>query len=210
MDLITIAHPRFRPWLIDEAKKFHLIYADQAFVPGKRGEYPEALEASRTTKSGLQLLLRPVKISDEPLMKDFFYSLSEETMYQRFFSARKDVPHEVLQSYVAVDYSQKMMLIAVVEKDGNELIAGLGQYSLNTDMHTAEIALVVRDGYQNKGVGAELLSYLTYLAKKQGLLGFTAEVMVGNEPVFRLFQKMGFIVSMRNEVGVFEMKAMFR
>jgi GNAT superfamily N-acetyltransferase len=210
MDLIAIAHPEFRPWLIEEAKKLHLIYADQAFVPGERGEYPETLEALRTTKSGLKLLLRPVKISDEPLMKDFFYALSDETMYQRFFSVRKDVPHEVLQGYVAVDYSQKMIIIAVVERDGKELIAGLGQYGLNRDMHTAEIALVVRDEYQNQGVGAELLLYLTYLAKKQGLLGFTADVLVGNDPVFRLFQKMGFAVSKRNESGIFEMKAMFR
>jgi acyl-CoA hydrolase/GNAT superfamily N-acetyltransferase len=210
MDLIAIAHPDFRPWLIEEAKKLHLIYADQAFVPGERGEYPETLETSRTTKSGLQLLLRPVKISDEPLMKDFFYSLSDETMYQRFFSVRKDIPHEVLQGYVAVDYSQKMIIIAIVEEEGKELIAGLGQYSLNRDMHTAEIALVVRDECQKLGIGAELLSYLTYLAKKQGLLGFTAEVLVGNDPVFRLFQKMGFAVSRRNESGIFEMRAMFR
>ncbi len=209
MDLIAIAHPKFRPWLIEEAKRLHLIYADQAFVPGERGEYPEALETSRTTKSGLKLLLRPVKISDEPLMKDFFYALSDETMYQRFFSVRKDVPHELLQGYVAVDYSQKMIIIAVVERDGKEIIAGLGQYELNRDVHTAEIALVVRDEYQNLGVGAELLSYLTYLAKKQGLLGFTADVLVGNDPVFRLFQKMGFAVSKRNESGIFEMKAMF-
>ncbi len=143
-------------------------------------------------------------------MKDFFYALSDETMYQRFFSVRKDVPHEVLQGYVAVDYSQKMIIIAVVERNRKEIIAGLGQYGLNRDLHTAEIALVVRDEYQNQGIGAELLSYLTYLAKKQGLLGFTADVLVGNDPVFRLFQKMGFDVSKRNESGIFEMKAMFR
>ncbi|OYV12109.1 MAG: acetyl-CoA hydrolase/transferase, partial [Methanosaeta sp. ASM2] len=55
-----------------------------------------------------------------------------------------------------------------------------------------------------------MLAYLTFLAKRQGLLGFTAEVLVGNEPVFRLFRKMGFDVSRRNEEGVYEMKAMFR
>ena len=44
MDLIAIAHPKFRPWLIEEAKRLNLIYKDQAFIPGKRGEYPEHLE----------------------------------------------------------------------------------------------------------------------------------------------------------------------
>ncbi|NMC09758.1 MAG: GNAT family N-acetyltransferase [Methanothrix sp.] len=210
MDLIAIAHPDFRPWLIEEAKKASLIYPDQAFVPGRKGEYPEDLETCRTAKGGMRLFLRPVKICDEPLLKDFFYSLSDETMYQRFLSVRKDMPHEVLQDFVAVDYTQKMVILALTEKGGKEIIAGLGQYALNRDMHTAELALVVRDEYQNHGVGRELLSYLTYLAKKQGLLGFTAEVLAGNQPVFNLFSKMGFDVTRKNESGFYDMRAMFK
>ena len=178
-------------------------------VPG-RGEYPADWEVWKTTRTGQKLLLRPVKISDEPLLKEFFYSLSEESMYQRFISVRRDIPHEVLQKFTAVDYFQKMVLVAVKEEDGKEQISGLGQYAMNSDTYTADIALAVRDECQNQGVGKELLSHLTFLAKKQGLLGFTAEVLVGNEPVFRLFRAMGFAVSQRNEAGVFEMKAMFR
>jgi acyl-CoA hydrolase/GNAT superfamily N-acetyltransferase len=210
MDLIAIAHPRFRSWLIEEAKRFHLIYHDQAFIPGEKGEYPEDLEARKTTRAGLSILLRPVKISDEPLLKDFFYSLSDESMYQRFISVRRDIPHEMLQKFVVVDYFQKMMIVAVVETDGRETICGLGQYSHNSDKHTADVALVVRDECQNQGVATEMLSYLTYLAKKRGLLGFTAEVLVGNDPVFRLFQRMGFDVCKKNQSGVYEMTAMFK
>ncbi len=210
MDLISIAHPAFRLWLIEEAKRLHLIYSDQAFIPGIKGEYPEDLELVKTTRKGLQILLRPIKISDEPLLKDFFYSLSDESMYLRFISARRDIPHELLQQFVAVDYFQKMVLVAVIKVDDRESICGLGQYGLNSDTYTADVALVVRDDWQKKGVAGELLSYLTYLAKKQGILGFTAEVLAGNDPVFRLFKKMGFNVSKRNEEGVFEMLAMFR
>lgn len=207
MDLIAIANPKFRPWLIEEAKRLFLIYPDQAFVPG---EYPEDLETSRITRAGLKILLRPVKISDEPLLKEFFYSLSDESMYRRFLSVRRDIPHKVLQDFVAVDYAKKMIVLAVTEKDGKEHIAGLGQFMVNNDMYTAEIALLVRDEHQNQGVGAELLSYLTYLAKRQGLLGFTAEVLAENLPVFRIFDKMGFAVDKRNESGIYEMKAMFK
>jgi len=71
MSLIAIAHPKFRSWLIEEAKKRALVYPDQAFLPGEKGEYPEHFETYRTTKQGVQILLRPVKISDEPLIKDF-------------------------------------------------------------------------------------------------------------------------------------------
>lgn len=210
MDLISIAHPGFRHWLIEEAKRLHLIYPDQAFIPGIKGEYPEDLEAKRITRAGLHLLLRPVKISDEPMLKEFFYSLSDESMYQRFISTRRDIPHEILQELVAVDYFTKMVLVAVREDRGKQLICGLGQYGMNSDTYTADVALVVRDDCQKMGVAWELLYYLTYLARRQGILGFTAEVLAGNEPVFRLFKKMGYQTSKRNEDGVFEMKAMFR
>jgi acyl-CoA hydrolase/GNAT superfamily N-acetyltransferase len=209
MDLITIAHPDFRMWLIEEARRLHLIYQDQAFIPGIKGEYPADLEIGKITSKGLKVLLRPVKISDEPMLKDFFYSLSDESMYQRFISARRDIPHELLQKFAVVDYFHKMILVAVMQDKGKDIICGLGQYGLNSDSYTADVALVVRDHCQNRGVAGELLSYLTYLAKRQGILGFTAEVLAGNDPVFRLFKRMGFIVSKKNAEGVYEMLAMF-
>lgn len=210
MDLIAIAHPKFRPWLIDEAKKRLLIYKDQAFIPGLKGVYPVALETFRTTKSGLILLLRPVKIGDEPLMKDFFYALSNESMYRRFMSARMDMPHERLQEFGIVDYANSMMILAIVEGDRKETIAAIGQYEINEKMHTAEAALVVKDEYQNMGVGHDLLTYLTRLARRRGLLGFTADVLVENEPMLSLFKNMGFDIEKRNEEGVYEMRMMFR
>jgi ribosomal protein S18 acetylase RimI-like enzyme len=210
MGLISIADPRFRPWLIEEAKRRSLIYKDQAFVPGVAGIYPGHLETRRTTRTGLPVILRPVKISDEPLLKDFFYSLSQESIYRRFLSVRREMPHRMLQAFSVVDYNQTMVILAVSETKEKETLLGLGQYSLNKGAHTADIALVVGDQCQNQGVGMELLSYLTQLAKRQGLLGFTAEVLADNEPVFRLFKRMGCQVEKRNVSGIYEMKATFR
>jgi RimJ/RimL family protein N-acetyltransferase len=210
MELIAIAHPNFRPWLIEEAKKSNLIYPDQAFIPGKRGEYPEHLETRRTTRSGLEILLRPVKISDEPLLKDLFYSLSDNSLYRRFISMRKDMPHERLQEFVIIDYTQQMVVLAVIPQGEKEIVVGVGQYSIIETTHTAEVGFAVRDDDQNKGVGAELLSYLTYLAKRQGLLGFYAEVLTENRPMLHLFDKMGFDIKRRREEGVYELQMMFR
>jgi RimJ/RimL family protein N-acetyltransferase len=110
---------------------------------------------------------------------------------------------------VVVDYTRKMEILAVVQDKEKETIVGLGQYELNRDMHTAEVALVVKDEYQNQGVGTELLSYLTYLSRRQGLLGFTAEVLVENMQMLRLFEKMGFDIEKRSEEGVYEMRMRF-
>jgi RimJ/RimL family protein N-acetyltransferase len=209
MSLITIAHPHFRPWLIEEAKRHNLIYADQAFIPGKGGEYPEYLEAYRTTSSGLELLIRPVRMNDEPLLKEFFYSLSENSLYRRFISMRKDIPHERLQPFVIIDYTKEMVLLAVIQREAREEVVGMGQYSIDATTYTAEVGFAVKDDYQNKGIGTELLTYLTFLAKRQGLLGFYAEVLVENRPMLHLFEKMGFQIEKRREEGIYELKMLF-
>ncbi len=210
MDLVAIAHPKFRKWLIDEAKKLSLIYKDQAFIPEARGEYPEALETFRTTKKGLEIFLRPVKISDEHLLKDFFYSLSDDSMYHRFISTRLDMHHDRLQQFAVIDYSKEMVILALVSEEDRELICGMGQYYIDEKTHNAEVAFVVSDEYQGKGIGAELLSYLAYLAKKSGLHGFTAEVLMDNKPMLRLFEEMGFILEKHAEAGMYELTMSFR
>ncbi len=210
MALISIAHPTFRPWLIEKAKQANLIYRDQAFIPGKRGEYPEHLETYRTTAKGLHLLLRPVKISDEQLLKDFFYSLSDQSLYRRFISLRKDMPHERLQEFVIIDYTKEMVILATQTDGEAEKVVAVGQYGINESAHAAEVALVTRDDYQNQGIGTELLGYLTFLAKREGLLGFTAEVLLENKPMLHLFEKMGFDTQKRSEQGVYEMIMSFR
>jgi len=210
MDLIAIAHPKFKPWLIEGAKLAGIIYKDQAFIPGKRGEYPEDLETYRTTKTGFSLLLRPVKISDEPLIKDFFYDLSDQSMYRRFISSRKDMPHERLQEFVVIDYIEEMIILAVTGEGETEKIHGIAQYGIDKNSHTAEVAVVVRDEFQGKGIGTELLSYVTYMGKRQGLLGFTAEVLIDNKPMMTLFENGGFDIEKRREEGVYELKLAFR
>jgi acyl-CoA hydrolase/RimJ/RimL family protein N-acetyltransferase len=210
MDLISIAHPKFRAGLIDEAKRRHLIYKDQAYVTGGGGEYPEFLEAHRTTKSGFPLFLRPVRMNDEPLLKDFFYHLSNDCMYSRFISSRADMPHERLQKFVAINYNREVVILATIEQDGKEEVVGMGQYIIDEKSHTAEVAFVTLDTYQGKGIGAELLTYLTFLAKKQGLHGFAATVLQENRPMLHLFESMGFEIEKRLDAGTYELKMSFR
>jgi acyl-CoA hydrolase/GNAT superfamily N-acetyltransferase len=209
MSLISIAHPKFRPWLIEEAKKRGIIYRDQAFIPGNKGEYPENLETHRTTKTGLQIFLRPVKISDEPLIKDFFYSLSDRSLNRRFLSLRKDMPHERLQDFVIIDYTIEVLILAIIGSADNELIVGIGQYGIDEESHTAEVAFAIRDDYHNRGIGTEMLSYLTYLAKREGLLGFTAEVLIDNKPMLHVFEKGGFDIKKKSDAGVYDLKMAF-
>jgi RimJ/RimL family protein N-acetyltransferase len=130
-------------------------------------------------------------------------------MYRRFISRRKDMPHERLQEFVVIDYSKEVAILATVKQEEKEIIIGLGQYAIDPNTHSAEVAFVVRDDFQNQGAGSELLTYLTLLAKRQGLLGFTAEVLIENRPMLHLFEKMGFLMDRRIEEQVYELKMAF-
>jgi ribosomal protein S18 acetylase RimI-like enzyme len=210
MELISISHPKFRPWLIEEAKRLRLIYRDQAFISGEGGEYPEYLETYRTTKKGLKVFLRPMKIKDEPLLKEFIHSLSENSRYRRFLSTQKEVPHDFLQKLVIIDYTKQMAILAMIQDGEKEEIVGVGRYSMIEELHIADIAFAVKDDYQNRGIGSELLSFLTYLAKRKGLLGFTALVQMENAPMLHLFRKMGFDLEESLSDGVYELKMTFK
>lgn len=210
MSLIAIAHPDHRQWLIEEAKKHNFIFKDQAFIPGQRGEYPEDIETVRQTKRELCIMLRPVRINDEPMLKEFFYDLSDQSLYRRFMSSRQDMPHERLQGFVVIDYSREMVILATVNDGEKEIIVGLGQFSIYEESHTAEVAFVVRDSWQGKGIGSELLNYLTHLAVKQGLQGFTAEVLTENKAMLHLFEKMNFDMKKSIEAGTYELDMKFR
>lgn len=189
MELIRIAHPEFRPWLIEEARRHNLIYRDQAFISGSRGEYPAHLETKQLLEPGVELLLRPVKISDEPLIKEFTYSLSDRSMYYRYFSLQKEMPHEHLQKIVVIDYMQEMTLLAVSREGDREIVLGIARYVME-DPNFANFNIVVRDPNQHRGVGTALLTRLITLAHARGISGFTLEVLLENRPMRALMNRM--------------------
>ena len=210
MELIRIAHPKFHGLLIDEARELNLIYGDQTYIAGNKGACPENLETYRTTWKGLSIKIRPVRISDEPLLKEFFYSLTDETVYRRFASARKDMPHNRLQDFTVIDSDKQMILLALLENEEKQELIGIGQYNINEDTHMGDVAFVVRDDHQHLGVGTELLKYLTYLGKRKGLMGFTAEVLSDNEPMKTIFKEIGFKEKKRPDDDMYEYKLLFR
>ncbi|HOJ52251.1 MAG TPA: GNAT family N-acetyltransferase [Syntrophales bacterium] len=210
MSLIAIAHPHFRPDLIEEAKRLGLIYSDQAFIPGEKGEYPAYLEVVRTTKTGLVIRLRPVKLDDEPLVKDLFYAMSDKSLERRFMEIRYDIPHPMRQAFVAIDYTREMVILATIEAGGKEIAVGMGQAIKDPESQMAEVAFAVRDDYHGQGIGTELLSYLTQWAKKEGLQGFTADVLIENKPMLHVFEKMDYDLRKKVEAGVYELTMKFK
>jgi len=191
MDLVAIAHPRFRPWLLEEARRHSLVDRHHVYLQGQGHDYPEHLEARKTTRRGLPVFLRPVRINDEAGLKDFFYALSDRSMYRRFLTPTWEVSADRLRQLVAVDYTKEMVMLATVEEEGREVVVGLGEYYLDEDRLWANVAFAVRDTHQGRGIGTELLAALVQIARRQGLLGLTAEILKENEPMLHVFEKTG-------------------
>jgi len=198
--LISIAHPKFRAQLLEEAKDNQYIYGDQ-LIPV--GIYPSELETTVTFR-GEQVFFRPIKATDESMMQDFFYSLSDRSVYQRYFMMLRALPHQTVQAMTTIDYEREMAIVGVVRREGRERIVAVGRYGLIGDSsRLAEIAFTVRDDWQNIGIGSFLLNYLADIAARRGIEAFTAEILQSNGPMLAILNKARRPVKCVYEDGVY-------
>ncbi|MGD9962621.1 MAG: GNAT family N-acetyltransferase, partial [Thermoplasmata archaeon] len=190
MALINIAHPKFRNQLLEDAKKLHYIYDDQKLSPATT-IYPEEYESTMAVKDGTPLAVRPIKPTDEELLSDMFYDLSDQTIINRFFSMLKSMPHRKLQEFCVIDYQSEMSLVVLHGKRPKRKMVGLGSYHLNPSTKRAEIAFLVADAWQGRGIGTYLMQELVKIARVKRIRGLTAEVLRDNLAMIALMHKAG-------------------
>jgi acyl-CoA hydrolase/GNAT superfamily N-acetyltransferase len=206
--LINIAHPKFHQKLLNFAKIRCYVYADQV-VPKMGRPYPKELETKKLFDHNLEVLFRPVKQTDEPLMKEFYYSLSDKSFYQGFFTHQISIPHSELQHRVNPDFDEEMAIAGLFENEGREQIIAIGGYFLNRSTNMAEVSIIIHDYYQNKGIGTFLLQYLTQIAQSRGVSGFTAEILANNTTMLHLLHKCGYSVQSRLEEEYYSIRIRF-
>ena len=210
MALIQIAHPKFRPWLLAEAKARCLVYADQIEMPVSTPIYPLELEQWVELKDRSRVFMRPIRLTDEAAMRDMFYKLSEDSIYHRFFQAVRSMPHGKLQEFLKVDYQRDMVLVASTGKAESDPLIAIGRYNLDRRTNMAEVAFLVRDDWQNKGLGTAMLRSLVESAKANGIHGFTAEVLADNQPMLRVFHNAAKLsIESKLEDGVYSLHMLF-
>jgi acyl-CoA hydrolase/GNAT superfamily N-acetyltransferase len=207
--LIQIAHPKFRPWLLSEAKARRLVYADQIGLPVQTPVYPDELERWITLKDGTKAFLRPLKLTDESLLRDMFYQLSPESVHYRFFRMIKALPHEKLQEFLRVDYDADMALVVQTGNGSDAPIVAIAHYAKEARTNFAEAAFLVRDDWQGKGIGTLLMNGLVDVALERGIAGFTADVLLDNHGMLRIFHKCGYQVENELSDGVYHLRIPF-
>jgi len=193
MALIQIAHPKFRSWLLAEAKNRRYVYRDQAEPVVKTSVYPKQYEYTATAKSGMEYRIRPIKPTDEAMLYEMFYKFTQERIYSRFLDAKEPLPGHGLQRFCTIDYEQEMTLVASIREDVITRVIGLAVYMIEPDSGFGKAAFVVADGFQNIGVGNELIQRLAEIARERGLPGFIVDVPTENKHAVHLFEKCGTI-----------------
>ena len=184
--LIHIAHPDFRRELLEDAKARKYAFVDQ--LP-PLGIYPAGLEKTVTLKDGTGLLLRPIKPTDERIEQELLYSLSDRSVYLRFFSSMSRFPHERVQYYTTIDYDEQMAIVAILDNNSEEQMIGVGRYVREKNSDLAELALLVHDDWQGRGVGTLMHEYLEQIARSHNIGGFKAEVLEQNKRALHVFTR---------------------
>ncbi len=207
--LIQIAHPKFRPWLLAEAKARRIVYPQHVELPVSVPVYPSELERWIELREGGRAFVRPVRLSDEPKIRDLFFSLSEESIHQRFFHALRSLPHESLQEYLCIDYAADMVLIAAPGKADEDAIIAVGHYQLDRRTNLAEVAFIVREQWQGRGLATALLKALIETARSHGIRGFTAEVLADNHAMLGVFHDSGLSIESQLSDGTVRLTMLF-
>ncbi|HNR31994.1 MAG TPA: GNAT family N-acetyltransferase [Candidatus Hydrogenedentes bacterium] len=207
--LISIAHPKYREQLLREAIAAKYVRPEMADFGNKIVIGPKDIRTTYLLHDGTQLIIRPVHPTDEPRVRELFYSLSQESLYTRFMSRMKWVPRKQVQEFVYIDHRNEVSIVATVpDADGEEIVA-IGGYYLEAPTNRAEVAFVVRDAWQNLGIGSFLFKHLTNIARRNGIAGFTAEVLRENKSMQHVFNNSGLKTRSELTQGVYHYEMAF-
>jgi acyl-CoA synthetase (NDP forming)/GNAT superfamily N-acetyltransferase len=161
----------------------------------------ESLSYDALLSDGTTVHIRPISPHDEDRLVGFHSGLSPESIYMRFFSAHAQLRPEEIRRFTHVDGRERMALVATVRDD----FVGVARYDrLATDSDEAEVAFVVTDSFQGRGLGTLLLEHLAAYARTQGLTRFRAETLWQNTAMQHVFRNAGFRTRSTYADGVVE------
>jgi len=158
--------------------------------------YPIQYISNWQTHDGTNFTLRPIRPDDEPLMVDFHHQLSETSVYMRFFLPLKldfRVSHERLFTKCFIDYEREIGLVAeYADEEGARRIAGIARLIRKHSDNSAEVAFLIADKFQNRGLGTHMLDTTIQIARKEGIATLEGATLSDNFNMKDMFIKAGF------------------
>jgi acetyltransferase len=166
--------------------------------------YPTSYITPWKMKDGTAVTIRPIRPEDEPLMVKFHETLTDRSVYLRYFqklNLSQRTAHDRLIRICFNDYDREIALV-VEHKDpktGQAQILGVGRLSKIFPSQDAEFAIVVSDQFQGRGLGSQLLSLLLQIARNEKLKRIAADILPENGEMQRLCERLGFHIQ-RNDI----------
>ena len=171
--------------------------------------YPDQYEEHTTTNTGIGIFIRPIRPEDAPLLVDLFESLSPRSVYLRFFTPLKQLPHTMLARFTQIDYDRHIALVALGETEPSEKMLGVARVISGRNISDAEFSVVVADPWQGKGIGAALLQRCLSIAQERGIQKITGTVLAENTQMLALGRKLGFTIRKEADIPEYELSIDF-
>ena len=159
---------------------------------------------SDVLKDGTRVTIRAIRPDDRNRFLIAFRLLEKDSIYTRFFSHRNDLSDAEIDRAVTVDFVREVALVVTTETARGEIIVASGRYVATDEPSTersAELAFVVEEDYQGRGIASRLLANLAALARDQSLARFEADVLSTNSPMLAVFKRCGFPMRQRRQGG---------
>jgi acyl-CoA hydrolase/GNAT superfamily N-acetyltransferase len=192
MELIQIAHPKFRDQLLEDMLKSDKVPPYQRNTPTPVKELGDT-EVIKLESRGEDYFMRPLHPSDQRRLQSFFYSHDKVTLFQRYRNEPKKMGTAQAYRLVNTDLSRDMALCIVERQGPREVILAVGRYYVLEDGARAEAAFVVHESMRGRGFATRLLERLIDIARQRNLKFMTANVRSDNTPMCRVFEKFHFI-----------------
>jgi acetyltransferase len=154
-------------------------------------------------RDGSTLHLRPIQPEDEEEVLALFNRLSRNTVYFGFHHASNQMSKEKVRRFCNIDYDNAFALVATIGEGIEEKIVSMGRYHRLHRRDAAEVAFVVEDAYQGKGIGTHLLEQLAIIAREKGIRLFECEVLAENQEMMKVLKDSGFQVAQELEQGTY-------
>ncbi|MFC1891766.1 GNAT family N-acetyltransferase [Thermodesulfobacteriota bacterium] len=164
--------------------------------------YSSQYETEVILKDGSSMILRPIKRDDAGLWLDFVSGLSKRTKYLRFHSLPKHTIEDAVR-FCTVDYQNSFAVVAETLKEQSSAIVGIGRYYRLPRWHAAEVAFVIADAYQGKGIGTKLVEWLANVARNNDIDLFEANVLAENREMMKVLRTYGFHITTQLKESVY-------
>ena len=177
---------------------------DIADAVSDAGERLRRFDRTISLRDGTRARMRPIRTDDAPRLVALYDHLSRDTRYHRFFSVMRRLPIDWARFLADVDYESRLALVIESPEDADTLIA-VARYEPAGEPGAAEVAFVVQDAWQDRGIGTVLFSELLAAAELNGIRRFRAWVLADNRRMLDLIARLGEVSRRSIEHGVVEL-----